>query len=173
MVMRRFVWALFLSFLPLVAMAEHRDPQQHFFQTSLGDLRAEAEELAGKGRKAIVLIFEMEECPFCQRMHTAILGNREVQERYAEQFGVFRIDIKAANPIVDLNGKATTEQALAKELNIRGTPTTVFFDFNGKELFRFVGPPKDSDQFLLLAHYVTTGAYRSTPFRQYRQEASR
>jgi thioredoxin-related protein len=168
--MKTLIAALLLVAASFGVMAETRDPGQHFFQPLLGDLRAEAGDLISKGKKGFVLVFEMDECPFCDRMHANILSDSKVQKVYRDKFGVFRIDIRSTNPVVDIGGHETTEKKMAEVFKIRGTPTTVFVDFEGRELARFVGPAKDVNEFLLLANYVSNGDYRTHPFARYRKE---
>ena len=168
--MKNLFVAMLIAAVACGARAETRDPGQHFFQQLLGDLRAEAVELNSKGKKGLVLVFEMDECPFCDRMHANILGDTKVQQVYRDKFGIYRIDIRSTSPLVDLGGRDTTEQKMAELFKIRGTPTTVFLDFDGKELTRFVGPPKDVAEFLLLATFVSSGEYRNQQFSRYRKE---
>lgn len=169
--MARILCFWFVLFVSNSVLAEQRDPDQFFFQSLLGDLQAEAAELDAQGKRGIVLVFEMDECPFCTRMHSAILSSTEVQERYRSTFGIYKIDVKSSNAVVHISGKGTTESSMARELNVRGTPTTIFFDLKGNELYRYVGPAKDIREFLLLANYVSGGEFKTKSFREFRREA--
>ena len=102
--MKHWPWLVCLLFAFNCA-AEVRDPNQHFFQTTVGDYRAEFEQARAEGKRAVVFVFEMDECPFCHRMHTTVLDHSEVQDAYSKHFSVFRIDIKGNTPVTDAEGR--------------------------------------------------------------------
>ena len=62
--MVKFLAGLFLCLFVIVAHAETRDPQQHFFNQHLGDFKAELDTAKQEGKQGILLMFEMEDCPF-------------------------------------------------------------------------------------------------------------
>ncbi|MHB1353179.1 MAG: SoxW family protein [Thiobacillus sp.] len=163
---------LFLAFALLLAApawAETRDPASHFFQPKFGDFQAELEAAKEQGKKGVFLFFEMDECPFCERMRTTILNQSDVQEAYRAQFLVYSIDVNGDTPMTDFKGKATTEKDFAFAHRVRATPTLLFFDLDGKLVARHTGPTKDKAEFLLLARYVAEGAYAKQPFTRYKQ----
>jgi thioredoxin-related protein len=159
---------LLLAFLFLFAApawAETRDPVNHFFQPKFGDLQ----EARKQGKKGIFLFFEMDECPFCDRMKSTILNQAEVQDAYRAQFLIYPIDVNGDTEITDFQGKDTTEKDFAFAHRVRATPTMLFFDLDGKLVARHTGPTKDKAEFLLLGRYVSEGAYASQPFTKYKQ----
>ena len=69
MTMRLFFTILLLVAWMLPAQAlQLRDPESHFFDETFGDLQEELATAKEQGKKAILIMFEMEECPFCRRM---------------------------------------------------------------------------------------------------------
>lgn len=163
---------LFLAFVLLLAWpawAETRDPASHFFQPKFGDFQAELDAAREQGKKGIFLFFEMDECPFCERMRTTILNQSDVQDAYRAQFLVYSIDVNGDTSMTDFKGKATTEKDFAFAHRVRATPTLLFFDLDGKLVARHTGPTKDKAEFLLLARYVVDGAYANQPFTRYKQ----
>jgi thioredoxin-related protein len=164
--------ALLLMFA-LPAWAETRDPMNHFFQPKFGDFQAELDVAKSQGKKGIFLFFEMDECPFCERMKTTILNQPAVQDYYREHFLLYPVDVNGDTEITDFQGKAMAEKAFAFGHRVRATPTMLFFDLDGKLVARYTGPTKDKDEFLLLGKYVAEGAYASMPFVKYRQSAGK
>lgn len=163
---------LFLAFVLLLvapAWAETRDPVNHFFQPKFGDLQADLQEAKKQGKKGIFLFFEMDDCPFCERMKTTILNQTDVQEAYRAQFLVYPMDVNGDTELTDFQGNATTEKAFAFAHRVRATPTLLFFDLDGKLIARHTGPTRDKAEFLLLARYVTEGAYATQPFTRFKQ----
>ncbi len=156
--------------LPLRSRAQSwRDPEQHFFSPLLGDLSAELKQAAAEGKKGVLLIYEMDECPFCERLHKTALREIAVQDYYRQHFAVFKIDILGGNPLAGFDGVEATESKFASQQRIRATPTSVFYDLAGKELVRFPGTPRDKKEFLQWGDFVVREKYRTTNFVQFRR----
>lgn len=166
--MRQLLIAFFLLF-SAPAWAETRNPADHFFQPKFGDLQADLQDARKQGKKGIFLFFEMDDCPFCERMKTTILNQSEVQDDYRANFLIYAIDVNGDTELTDFQGKPTTEKAFALGLRVRATPVLMFFDLDGKPVTRHTGPTKDKSEFLLLGRYVAEGAYASQPFVKYKQ----
>jgi thioredoxin-related protein len=160
--------ALAIAAVPTRA-ADTRDPDQHFFNLNTGDLKAESADARKSGKKAILVMFEQEGCPGCLYMKRNVLNRIDVQDFYRERFVSFSVDIFGAVPISDFAGRDFTEKRYAQALHVTGTPTFAFYDLNGNEIVRILGPIKDPDDFLLLGEYVASGAYQSSKFAEYKQ----
>jgi thioredoxin-related protein len=163
---------LFIAFILMLAVpawADTRDPASHFFQPKFGDLRADLQEARKQGKKGIFLFFEMDDCPFCERMKTTILNQSDVQDAYRAQFLLYPMDVNGDTGLTDFQGNATTEKAFAFAHRVRATPTLLFFDLDGKLVARHTGPTRDKAEFLLLGRYVAEGAYATQPFTRYKQ----
>ncbi len=164
-------WLAFLALLfPLMALADGpRDPEKHFFLPKLGDFKEELATAKQEGKKGVMLFFEMDDCPFCARMKATILNRPDVQDFYRQHFLTYPIDTQGDTPMSDFSGKETIEKNFALEHRVRATPTIVFFDLDGKPVARHTGPPRDKDDFMLLARYVLEGAYQAMPYTRYKQ----
>jgi len=159
----------FLLLLTAPAWAETRDPANNFFQPKFGDLQADLQEARKQGKQGIFLFFEMDDCPFCDRMKTTILNQSEVQNDFRAKFLLFPIDVNGDTALTDFQGNHTTEKAFALGLRVRATPVLMFFDLDGKVMARHTGPVKDKAEFLLLGRYISEGAYATQPFTKYKQ----
>ena len=166
--MRQLLIAFFMLFAASV-QAETRDPLSHFFQPKFGDFKAELQTAREQGKKGIFLFFEMDDCPFCERMRSTILNQSDVQDAYRAQFLLYPIDVNGDTQMTDFQGRQTTEKAFALANRVRATPTMLFFDLDGKLVMRYTGPTKDKAEFLLLGKYVADGAYVTEPFIKYKQ----
>lgn len=169
--MVKLLLGLMLCLCALAVQAETRDVQQHFFNSHLGDFKAELDTAKQEGKQGILLMFEMEECPFCHRMKQTVLSQSEVQDYYRKHFLIFSVDTEGANALVDFAGKDTTEKKFALDLRVRATPVFIFFDLNGQPLTRFTGAAKDAKEFMTLGRFVVEGAYKTMPFAKYKQQA--
>jgi thioredoxin-related protein len=159
----------FLMLLAVPAWAETRDPVNNFFQPKFGDLQADLQEARKQGKQGIFLFFEMDDCPFCERMKTTILNQSEVQDDFRAKFLLYPIDVNGDTALTDFQGNHTTEKAFALGLRVRATPVLMFFDLDGKLMARHTGPVKDKAEFLLLGRYISEGAYATQPFTKYKQ----
>ncbi len=148
-----------------------RDPYKHFFNESFGDYSEELETAKKEGKKAILVFFEMDECPFCHRMKTTIMNQPKVQEYFRERFLIFAHDIEGDVDIVDFEGNETTQKEYAvKKHRVRATPVMAFFDLTGKRIARYIGATRSSEEFMQLADFVANGHYKTTSFTRYKRE---
>lgn len=165
--------ALLISLLvagAVVPVAQAAGPHgTEFFMQSFGDLKAELAAARKAQLKGVVLIYEMDGCPFCERLKRVALQSAKVRDYYHANFLVYRIDIKGATSLTGFDGVELTESAFASKQGVRGTPTIVFYGLNGAETTRLVGPPSDAAEFLLLGRYAADGHYKSGSFASYRQ----
>lgn len=152
------------------SFAETRDAQQYFFDAKIGDFKSELANARKEGKKGVLIMFELDDCPFCFRMKQTILNQSEVQDYYHKNFLIFPIDLKGDVAMVDFKGKATTEKAFGLEQRIYGTPVFDFFDLDGNRVVRFPGAAKDVNEFMLLGRYVVEGAYATMPFAKYKRQ---
>jgi thioredoxin-related protein len=165
--------ALLLGLLVPIAGAEApRDPAEYFFHETFGDFREELQTVRDEGKQGVLLMFEMDECPFCHRMKTTVLNQPDVQDYYREHFRIFAVDIEGDIEITDFNGEPTTMKDFAfRQFRVRATPVFAFFDTDGNQIkrARFTGATRDKQEFMLLGRYVVDGAYRDQTFTRYKR----
>ncbi|HOP15647.1 MAG: thioredoxin family protein [Gammaproteobacteria bacterium] len=171
--MLRFLFSVVL-FATTVATAADKplDPGKYFFNETFGNFKEELETARNEGKQGILLMFEMDECPFCHRMKTTILNQPEVQAYFREHFLIFPVDIEGDVEVTDFNGAPTTMKDFAfKQYRVRATPVFAFFDLDGNYIkpARFTGATRDKDEFMLLGKYVVEGAYKDQPFTRYKR----
>lgn len=163
--------SLILAVLAFSVQAEVRDPQAHFFMPKLGDFKDELATAKQEGKQGVLIMFEMEDCPFCYRMKGTVLNQSEVQDWYRKHFLIYSMDVKGDAPITDFQGRSTTEKAFALENRARATPVFLFFDLEGKPITRFTGATQTAAEFMLLGRYVVEGTYKTVPFNVYKRQS--
>lgn len=132
----------------------HDEP---FFNKAPHDLK----RLRAGARKPIAVLFEQKECTGCDELHgkgfkdpaaTALLPS----------FEWVRLELFGKAPVTVFDGATMSEAEWGRNLKVAYTPTIVFFDEGGREVFRV-------DAYLKPFHlassleYVATGAYKSEP----------
>ena len=116
--------------------------------------------------RPLLILFEQEVCRTCDEYHQDIYQRPETR-KLLDRFNIVRLDIWSDMPLVDLQGRKTTARKLARAMDVKFTPTMVFVDRNGREVFR-------TEAYLRAFHlqssldYVASGAYRKQPnFQRY------
>ena len=153
------------------AHCETRDVQKFFFDQKLGDFKAELANAKKDGKQGILLMFEMEECPWCHRMKMSVLNQSEVQDYYKKHFLIFSVDVKGDTTMIDFKGRETTEKKFSEENRVRATPVFGFIGLDGNMIHRLTGVTKDAKEFLQLGSYVAEGVYKTQSFSAYKQGA--
>jgi thioredoxin-related protein len=171
------IWLQSLSFLvgllglATSCVAEPRDPGQYFFDQTFGDFSEELAKAKEEGKKGVLLMFEMDECPFCHRMKTTVLNQPEVQDYYKKNFLVFPVDIEGDVEVTDFSGTPMPQKDFAlQEFRVRATPVFAFFDLDGKLVTRYTGATRDVQEFMWLGEYVVAQRYQDIPFPKYKRE---
>ena len=174
MMIRAFCTLLLLMAWMLPAQAlQLRDPESYFFDESFGDLQEELATAKEQGKKAILIMFEMEECPFCRRMKSKVLNRDDIQDYFREHFLILTMDVEGDLETTDFQGNATTQKEFAlKQFRVRATPVFQFVDLDGRPIkkARYTGATSDADEFMLLGKYVVDERYKETSFVRYKRQ---
>jgi thioredoxin-related protein len=113
------------------------------------------------GGKPIAVLFETVYCTACDELHRDGFRRPDVRA-LLEHFDVAQFQLGARTALTTPDGRRTSADAWARELNVMYTPTMAFFDATGNEVFRIEAYLRP---FHLAASldYVASGAYRSEP----------
>ncbi|NIP71556.1 MAG: thioredoxin fold domain-containing protein [Gammaproteobacteria bacterium] len=127
-----------------------------------------AAQLRANG-KPLLVFFEQKRCKPCDELHQDIL-QRERTRAEIEHFDVVLLDRWAGTPVVTPSGKEITARKWAEELGVKFSPSMVFFDAGGEEVFR-------TEAYLKAFHvqgamaYARSGAYEEQPsFQRFLQD---
>lgn len=169
------IFYLISAFFLLVSTAQAvdgtRDPDEHFFHQSFGDLREELQTAKKEGKKGIFIMFDNAECPWCAKMKATVLNQVVVQDYYRKHFIVIRVDTEGSEMITDFSGKELQHKDFSLKLNrIRATPVFLFFDVNGKQLVKYTGATRNINEFMWLGEFVVGDHYKTKRFAVYKRE---
>lgn len=118
--------------------------------------------------RPLAVLFEQKQCAACDELHRQGFGLPAVRE-LAGKFDVARLELFGQERLVTPRGKTLTAEQWGRELGVAYTPTLVFFDNGGREIFRveaYLRPFHLVSSF----DYVANGAYRKEPnFQRYLQ----
>lgn len=167
----RLLLASLLAVLSVTAVAAVRDPGTYFFDQTFGDFTEELASAKDRGKKGILIMFEMDECPFCHRMKTTVLNQSDIQDYFKEHFLIFPVDIEGDVEITDFSGQTLAQKDFAlKQFRVRATPVFAFFDLDGNMIARYTGATRNPEEFRWLGEYVVDGAYKETSFTRFKRE---
>jgi len=157
--MLRAVLVSLAVFLSMSSMAQAADGT--FWDDSFGDLAGDVQQAKQEGKAGVFIFFMMDECPFCHRMETTVFTDPTVKTFMKKHFITTEVDINGDVMMTDLKGDQVKQKDFAfKQFRVRATPVMVFVNTEGKVAVRFTGPTRSPEEFLLLAKYVSTGAYK-------------
>ena len=162
---------LFLAYAQTPASAEIiLPPEFSFFEETFGDMPDELATVTDENKKALLIMFETDDCPWCLRMKQTVLNRKKVQDYYKANFRIISLNAEGGAPIVDFDGLDTSETKFAlKLLRVRATPVFAFFSPDGELLTKYTGTTKNADDFLLLGEFVVGDHYKDSKFSKYRR----
>lgn len=111
-----------------------------------------------KVKGPLLILVEDVGCTTCAEVHTQLLDREDVSKSL-EQYTFVRIDARSDRPIVDFEGKPSTQAKLAAQLGVTTTPSFIAFD-EGKERQRLEGMLY-SHHFVSLLDYVSGQHYKN------------
>jgi thioredoxin-related protein len=139
-------------------------------KSSFLNLRQDAAEAAAVG-KALMVVFEQENCSYCQEMRRVNLADPEAADIIRHHFDLVTLDILGDRDVTTFAGATLTEKQYARSIKVQLTPMTAFFAPDGKELFRMAGYYK-LPMFKDALRYVATQHYGVESFTAYRERTA-
>ena len=113
------------------------------------------------GSKPLAVVFETPHCDACDEMHREMFRRPDFQHELA-RFDVARFGLGGRTDVTTPDGARVKADVWARDLGVTYTPTIVFFDAGGREVFR-VDAYMRGFHFVSAFDYVASGAYRSEP----------
>ena len=109
------------------------------------------EHLLRDHKRPLVVYFESADCAECETMHRRILTDKPTR-RLVQQASNLQLNVASQQPLTAPDGRQTTVNQWARDLDIAYTPTLVFFNVDGEEVMRI-------DAFLKTFHFQSVYAY--------------
>jgi len=149
---------------------------QHLNEAAAAPLRAEPFfrkppynfDRRAPATRPLAIFFEQANCADCDEMHATALKAKLTRELLS-RFDVYQLDLKSDAAVIAPGGTRTTAAQWARELKVLYSPSVLFFDAAGAEVFRV-------EAYVRTFHlqssldYVATGAYRKEAnFQRYVQ----
>jgi len=150
---------------------ETRDPGDHFFSQSFGDLQEELATARKQGKKGLFIMFHNTECPWCAKMRANVLNQVTVQDYFRQNFVNLQIDTEGSEMVTDFDGKEMMEKDFALKHNrVRATPVFVYIGADGKQLVKYTGATRDVQEFMWLGEFIVGEHFKEKRFAIYKRE---
>jgi thioredoxin-related protein len=101
--------------------------------------------------KPLLVLMEMKQCPPCDELHLQVFQRPELRKTL-QGFDIALVDIWSAEPLITPSGQTLRSTDWAESLGIQYAPSLLFFDQQGREVFR-------SEAYLKAFHIHTVLAY--------------
>ena len=146
---------------PSATQFEHPD----WFKTSFLDLKDDA-AAAAAGNKRLILYIGQDGCPYCRELMQNNFTQKEIVDYTQKHFDVLALNLWGDAEVTDFAGNTSTEKQLAEKLDVKYTPTLLFFTETGEVALRINGyfPPH---QMLAALRYVAEKKEKEMSFRDY------
>lgn len=172
--------AILLCLLPASLLAETTSPDPDFndaplaetlthpawFKKSSGDLRDDLADALQAGKSGLIIYFGQDRCSYCEQFIQQSLNSSDIEHFTRKNYDLININIWSNLDIIDTDGQEYTERELSIHYDTNFTPSLIFYDRNGKPVFRLRGyyPPYE---FRAALKYVAEGFYLKESFRDY------
>ncbi len=121
------------------------------------------------GGKPLAVLFETRHCAPCDELHKEGF-KRDRTLAAVSHFDVARLSLSGREALTTPDGRRSNAEAWGRELKISYTPSVVFFDDRGREVFRLEAYVRPF-HFASSLEYVGSGAYRKEPeFQRFLQQ---
>lgn len=136
-----------------------------WFKDSFLDITEDAEE-AGMAGRHLILMMEMEGCPYCHKMVEENFANAPYRDFIQENFDVVAINVRGSLEVQVTSELSMTERAVADHFGVRFTPTVVFVNADNEAVAGVQGY-RNVEDFQLVLEYVQEQAYRVMSLNEY------
>ena len=97
-------------------------------------------ELAQQTNRPILVMFSIEDCPYCEFVREEHLKPMLRNAKYKSQIIIRELHTDVTDSVIDFNGRRIDAEKLADRYKVRLNPTVVFLGAKGRELSkRLVG----------------------------------
>ncbi|MCP3689656.1 MAG: thioredoxin fold domain-containing protein [Gammaproteobacteria bacterium] len=143
----------------------HQPPD--WFKESFLEIADDVEEASEEGRH-VLLFFQLNACPYCDRMLEDSFETEPLTSYIQEHFDTIAINVRGDRDIAFDEETSVSEKQLAEILNVRATPAILFLNAENKTIVRVNGY-RAPERFQQVLEFVATKSYQSTNLTNYLQ----
>lgn len=123
---------------------------------------------ANRLHKKVVLFFDLEDCPWCEKMIKNNFSGGKLTDKTKKNFIVVHISNEGERVVVYKNFKGS-ESDFKDKMGVYFSPTMIFLDSNGNVIGKFEGYRNPSKYETILA-YILSGDYKKMKYIDFYNE---
>lgn len=132
-----------------------------WFKPSFLDFRQDVAE-ARRQDKHVLVFLHLDNCPYCARLLKESFTSGDNHDFIRKHFEVIAVNVRGSLEVKWVDGATYTERGLTTHLGVRGTPTLVFLDQEGKNVLQLSGY-REPRALRAALEYVQNQRYRNGP----------
>ncbi|MBP7521281.1 MAG: thioredoxin family protein, partial [Leptothrix sp. (in: Bacteria)] len=137
-----------------------------WFTESFLDFPEEMAEAAKAGKRLLVYVGQ-DGCPYCRELMQTNFSQRAIVEKTRAHFVAIALNLWGDRELTWLDGKKTTEKALAKALKVQFTPTLLFIDPASAQIVGRLNGYQPPERFSAALDHVIARGERRQPLAEY------
>ena len=142
-------------------------PPPAWFKESFLEIADDVDEASEAG-KHVLLFFELNGCPYCDRMLTESFEAEPLSSYIQKNFDVIAINIQGDREIAFNDEVSVTEKQLGEILKVYSTPALLFLNEHNQTVVRVNGY-RAPERFRQVLEFAATRSYRSASLADYLQ----
>ncbi len=147
----------------IVGGVAHQAPD--WFKESFLEIADDVEEASEVG-KHVILFFQLNACPYCDRMLEESFEAQPLNGYIQKHFDTIAINVRGDREIAFSEEVSVNEKGLAEILKVRATPAILFLNEDNKTVARVNGY-RAPQRFKQVLEFVTTKSYQTTSLADY------
>ena len=136
-----------------------------WFKESFLEIQDDVDE-ATEANKHVLLFFQLNGCPYCDRMLREAFESDPLMSYIQAHFDVIAINVRGDREIAFNEEVSVTEKELSETLKVRATPGILFLNADNKPVVRVDGY-RSPERFEHILRYVSSKAYESQKLSSY------
>jgi thioredoxin-related protein len=142
-----------------------------WFKESFLDIDEDIDEAAELG-KHLILLLEMNGCPYCARMVEENFAQAPYRDFIREKFDVIVLNVQGDREVALDAETSLPEKELAQQLGVRYTPTVIFLNAGGEPVAQVDGY-RNAEDFKRVLDYVAARAYENQTLAEFSASTGR
>jgi len=139
-----------------------------WFKESFLEIQDDVDE-ATEANKHLLLFFQLNGCPYCDRMLREAFETDPMMSYIQAHFDVIAINVRGDRDIAFNETVSVTEKELSEMLKVRATPGILFLNSDNKPVVRVDGY-RSPERFEHILRYVSGKAYETQKLSEYLDE---
>ena len=136
-----------------------------WFKESFLEIQDDVDEATEEG-KHVILFFQLNGCPYCDRMLTESFQAEPLTSFIQEHFDTIAINVGGDREIIFNEDITVIEKDMAEMLKVRATPAIVFLNSENQSVVRVNGY-RSAERFEQVLHFVNQKAYEQGTLAEY------